>query len=58
MLCDRHYGIGADGVILLQTSRIAIAKMRIYNSDGGETTMCGNGLRCVIKHFQKTAPFY
>lgn len=54
MLCDRHFGIGADGVVLLQTSRIAAAKMRIYNSDGGEATMCGNGLRCAIKHFQKS----
>ena len=53
MLCNRNYGIGADGIILLQPSRIAAAKMRIYNSDGGEASMCGNGLRCAIKHFKK-----
>lgn len=49
-MCNRHYGIGADGVILLQQSRIAYVKMKIYNPDGLEAKMCGNGLRCVIKH--------
>lgn len=51
-LCNRHYGIGADGFILLQSSLIADCKMRIFNPDGNEASMCGNGLRCVIKHLE------
>lgn len=46
-LCDRHYGIGADGVIMVLPSEVAGAKMRIYNRDGSEAEMCGNGIRCV-----------
>lgn len=49
-LCDRHYGIGADGVILLEKSNIADFKMRIFNSDGEEAKMCGNGIRCIAKY--------
>ena len=45
--CDRHYGIGADGVILALPSRVADARMRIFNADGGEPEMCGNGIRCL-----------
>jgi diaminopimelate epimerase len=52
-LCNRHYGIGADGLILLQPSRVSSIQMRIFNPDGGEASMCGNGLRCAIKHLQK-----
>ncbi|MDP1880853.1 MAG: diaminopimelate epimerase [Parachlamydiaceae bacterium] len=48
-LCDRQYGIGADGVLLLELSKLADCKMRIFNSDGHEAEMCGNGLRCFIK---------
>ena len=47
---DRHYGIGGDGVILICPSEVADAKMRIFNMDGSEGKMCGNGIRCVGKY--------
>jgi len=46
-LCDRKYGVGADGLLILEKSRIADIKMRIFNADGSEAEMCGNGARCV-----------
>ena len=46
-LCDRHTGIGADGVLVLEPSRAADARMRVFNPDGSEAEMCGNGARCV-----------
>ncbi len=49
-ICDRHFGIGADGLILLGTSKIADCKMRIFNNDGTEAEMCGNGIRCLAKY--------
>ncbi|NEW81163.1 MAG: diaminopimelate epimerase [Mariniphaga sp.] len=49
-LCDRHQGVGADGIILILPSEIADVKMRIINSDGSEANMCGNGIRCFAKY--------
>ena len=49
-LCDRHYGVGADGVILIYESEIADFKMKIFNHDGTEAEMCGNGIRCFAKY--------
>lgn len=46
---DRHVGIGSDGLILILPSECADARMRIFNPDGSEAEMCGNGLRCVAK---------
>ncbi len=48
-LCDRHFGVGADGLILVLPSRAADFKMRIFNADGGEAEMCGNGIRTFAK---------
>ena len=47
---DRHFGIGSDGLILICKSEIADFKMRMFNSDGTESEMCGNGIRCVAKY--------
>ena len=49
-LCDRHYGIGADGLILICLSKVSDFKMEIYNSDGSVAGMCGNGIRCLGKY--------
>lgn len=49
-LCDRKYGIGADGLILIQNSAVADARMRYFNADGSSAKLCGNGLRCVALH--------
>lgn len=49
-LSDRRYGIGGDGIILICPSNVACAKMRIFNKDGSEGKMCGNGIRCVAKY--------
>lgn len=49
-LSNRHFGIGADGIIIIDKSDIADFKMRIFNSDGSEAEMCGNGIRCVGKY--------
>lgn len=47
---DRHRGIGGDGLILIGPSTVADARMRMFNADGSESEMCGNGIRCVAKY--------
>lgn len=49
-ICDRHFGVGADGVILVEPSAKADFKMEIYNADGSAARMCGNGIRCLGKY--------
>lgn len=49
-LCDRHFGVGADGVLILDKGNKADYKMRIFNYDGTEAEMCGNGIRCFAKY--------
>jgi diaminopimelate epimerase len=50
-LCDRHYGIGADGLLVMIPSKIADFGMRIFNADGSEPEICGNGLRCMVRYY-------
>jgi diaminopimelate epimerase len=47
---DRHFGVGSDGLILICPSERADARMRMFNADGSESEMCGNGIRCVAKY--------
>lgn len=49
-LCNRHYGVGADGILIVEESKMADFKMRIFNTDGSEAEMCGNGIRCFAKY--------
>ena len=49
-LSDRHFGAGSDGMIYISPSRTADFRMRIFNADGSEAKMCGNGIRCVGKY--------
>ncbi len=48
-VCQRHFGVGADGLILMQYSARAHFRMRVYNPDGSEAEMCGNGIRCFAR---------
>lgn len=52
-VCNRRGGIGADGVIVLESSEIADARMRVINADGSEAEMCGNGMRCAIRYLSE-----
>lgn len=52
-ICNRREGIGADGIILLENSHLADFRMRIFNADGSEAEMCGNGIRCLAKFIQE-----
>lgn len=49
-VADRNFGVGGDGLILIEPSETADARMRMFNADGSEAEMCGNGLRCVAKY--------
>lgn len=49
-VCDRHYGVGADGILVVLPSDCADFRMRIFNTDGSEAEMCGNGIRCFARH--------
>ena len=55
-VADRHFGVGADGLILLMASEVADVRMRMWNSDGSQGSMCGNGVRCLAKGFPKAFP--
>ena len=50
-MCDRHFGVGADGLLILLPSAKADFQWRIFNADGSESEACGNGLRCAVKYF-------
>jgi diaminopimelate epimerase len=49
-ISDRHFGVGGDGLILICPSNLADARMRMFNADGSESEMCGNGIRCLAKY--------
>lgn len=49
-ISDRHFGVGSDGLILICPSSVADVRMRMFNADGSESEMCGNGVRCVAKY--------
>ncbi|RQD73282.1 MAG: diaminopimelate epimerase, partial [Candidatus Syntrophonatronum acetioxidans] len=49
-LCQRNFGVGADGLVLIRPSSKGHIRMHIYNSDGSEAEMCGNALRCVARY--------
>ena len=49
-MSDRHFGVGSDGLILINDSDVADLKMSMFNADGSEAEMCGNGIRCFVKY--------
>jgi diaminopimelate epimerase len=53
-MCDRHFGIGADGLLIIWPSTKAHYRMQVINSDGSEAEMCGNGIRCFAKYVYET----
>lgn len=52
-ICNRHFGVGSDGLILIKPSRLANAQMQMFNPDGSQSKMCGNGLRCVARYLSE-----
>ncbi len=54
--CDRRLGVGADGLLVIEPSRRADGRMRIFNADGSEAEMCGNGARCVARYLISASP--
>jgi len=56
VMCNRHFGIGADGLLLLLPSSVAACRMREFNPDGSEAEACGNGLRCLAKYVMTVKP--
>ena len=55
-LCDRHHGIGADGVLAILPAPGAVARMVVHNADGSVAEMCGNGIRCVARYLAERDP--
>jgi diaminopimelate epimerase len=55
-ICDRHFGVGADGVLAILPGATGVARMRVLNADGSEAEMCGNGIRCVAKVLYESDP--
>ncbi|MCX7924242.1 MAG: diaminopimelate epimerase [Fimbriimonadales bacterium] len=55
-LCDRRFGVGADGLLLVEPSSVADYRMRILNADGSEAPMCGNGIRCFARYLWACYP--
>lgn len=55
-MCDRHFGIGADGILVLTSEDGHDGRMRIFNADGGEAEMCGNGIRCLVTYLDNKNP--
>ncbi|HEV3031249.1 MAG TPA: diaminopimelate epimerase [Polyangia bacterium] len=55
-ICDRHFGVGADGILAVLPGLAGEARMRVLNADGSEAEMCGNGIRCVAKVLYETDP--
>lgn len=52
-ICDRHFGVGADGLVFILPSDVADIQMRIFNADGSESEQCGNAVRCVAKYYSE-----
>ncbi len=56
-ICDRHLGVGADGILIARDSKTAAARMEIVNADGSDGEMCGNGIRCFARYLIERAGF-